>query len=149
MNISNRIIIDEFNEFEKTYNKNNDRNCLIYYVKEEDIDKDGYVSIFGRNENGNGTDFVKENKEKVTILINNEEKNLEYKYKLRKGENKIRIIVKDEEIFNLEYMFYQCTSLYKIDGLKHFDTKNVKKFSNMFYGCNSLLDIKPLENWNV
>ena len=146
-NISNKKIINEYNKYENIFVKNNDIIYIICSVKKEDIDENGYVSIFGKNEKGN--DFVKANKTKIKLLINNEEKNLEYKFKLKEGENKIRFLIKDYEINNLEYMFYNCSSLKNIEGLKYFDVKNVNNFTYMFSGCESLSDITALENWNV
>ena len=37
----------------------------------------------------------------------------------------------------------------KIEGLKYLDTKNIIDFSGMFFGCSSLSNLKPIENWNV
>jgi len=147
--ITNKRVIDEFNEYEKNFRKNNKDIYIIIDVKEEDIDENHYVSIFGKNLEENGTDFVKENKDKIKILINGEEKILEYKYKLRKGYNEIIIKLNTHEIDNLSYMFSGCTSLKNIKGLKYLDTKNIKNFSKIFYGCKSLSDIKGLQNWNV
>jgi len=148
-NITTISVIDQQNKYEKSFANNNNDIFIIYDVKEEDIDKDHYVSVFGRNFEKNGTDFVKENKEKIKIIINNEEKALDYKYELKKGNNKIIIKFNSDEIVNLEYMFSGCSSLKSIEGLKYIDTKNIKNFSFMFYGCKSLSDIKALENWNI
>ena len=148
-NITNKIIIVSQNKYEKSFLNNNEDIYIIYDVKEEDIDKDHYVSVFGRNFEKNGTDFVKENKGKIKIIINNEEKALEYKYELKKGINKIIIKLNSDEIVNLEYMFSGCSSLKSIEGLKYLDTKKIKNFSEIFSGCKSLSDIKALENWNV
>ena len=147
--ITNKRIIDEFIEYEKSFRKSNKDISTIYEVKEKDIDENNYVSIFGRNLEENGTDFVKENKEKIKIIINNEEKDLEYKYRLKKGYHKIIIKLNSNEINNLGYMFCGCTSLKNIKGLKYFDIKDIKNFSNMFNLCSSLKSIKGLENWNV
>ena len=94
-------IIDEFNEYENSFRKNDIH--LLYEVK-EDIDEN-FVSIFGRNLEENGTDFVKENKEKIKIIINNEEKDLEYKYRLKKGYHKIIIKLNSNEINNLTQLY--------------------------------------------
>jgi len=147
--ITNRKVIDEFNDYEKSFRKNNKDIYIIYEVKDKDIDENHFVSIFGRNLEENGTDFVKENKEKIKIIINNEEKALEYKYELKKGYHKIIIKLISDEIINLSYMFYGCTSLKSIEGLKYLDTKNITDFSKMLNGCESLSDIKGLQDWDV
>ena len=146
--ITNKNLIDEFNEYEKSLKRNNEDIYILYDVKEEDIDENHYVQIFGRHSEDNETDFVQENKEKIKIIINNEEKALGYKYKLEKGENKL-IFKLNSYINNLSYMFCGCTSLKSVEGLKYLDTKYVKNFSKVFYGCQSLYDIKDLENWDV
>ena len=148
-NTTNKMIIDKQNNYEKSFLKNNVDIYIFCDVRDEDIDENQYVSVFGKNYNINETDFVKENKGKIKILINNEEKPLEYKYKLEKGINKIVIKLNSDEIFNLEYMFSGCTSLKSIEGLKDLCTKNIKNFSHMFWGCKSLSDIDALENWDV
>jgi len=149
LNITTKSVVESFIAYEKTFLKNNSDIYVIYDVKEEDRDRNHYVLVFGRNFDKNGTDFVKENKDKIKIIINNEEKDLEYKYELKKGPNKIEIKLISEEIVNLQYMFYGCTSLKSIEGLKNLYTKNIKNFSFMFWGCKSLSDIKALENWDV
>ena len=46
-------------------------------------------------------------------------------------------------------MFYECEYLRDIGELKYLDVSEVKDFSDMFYKCSSITDIKALENWNV
>ena len=98
-------------------------------------------NIFGEN-------FVKNNKEKIELVINGIKNKLVKKYKLKRGENNIQIIVKDK-LINLKDMFKGCRILKNIDELKYLDTKDITDFSHMFDGCSSLSDIKSLENWNV
>jgi serine/threonine protein kinase len=123
---------------------------LIYDVDEEDelydwgecIDgKDGKFNIFGEK-------FVENNKNNIELKINGIKEELVKEYKLKKGENKIEIIIKNK-IINLEYMFYKCTKLKNIEELKYLNTKEINNFSYMFSDCESLIDIKGLENWNV
>ena len=46
-------------------------------------------------------------------------------------------------------MFYGCSSLLDIKPLQNWNVSNGNNFSYMFYGCSSLSDINPLQNWNV
>jgi len=46
-------------------------------------------------------------------------------------------------------MFYNCISLKNIEELKYLDTREINNFSYIFEYCESLSDIKGLENWNV
>ena len=128
--------IDEFNKYYEKINKNENEINIIYKTNDEGIE-----NIFGEK-------FVEKNKNNIELFINGNKNVLINKYNLRKGENNIKIIIKNK-ITNLEYMFYDCKYLKKIEGLKYLDTKNINNFSNMFYGCSSLSDIKALQNWNV
>ena len=79
---------------------------LIYKCKFE-----GTKKIFGDS-------FVENNKDNIELIINGEKTELINKYKLRKGENNIILIIKNK-IDNLSNMFYKCKSLKNIDGLKY------------------------------
>ena len=46
-------------------------------------------------------------------------------------------------------MFWGCSSLNDIKPLENWNVSNGTNFEGMFYGCSSLKDIKTLENWNV
>ena len=124
-------IIDKFNN-----NKYKNEINIIYKT-----DKEGEENIFGDK-------FVENNKNNIELIINGNKNELISKYKLKKGENNIKIIIKNK-ITNLEYMFYECKSLKNIKELEYLDTKDINNFSFMFYKCSSLSDIKGLQNWNV
>ena len=126
-NIQN--LIDKFNEYKNEIN-------IIYKTDEE-----GEENIFGFK-------FVKNNYNNIELIINGNKSELISKYKLRKGENNIKIIIKNK-ITNLESMFYECKSLKNIKELEYLNTKDINNFSNMFSKCSLLSDIKGIENWNV
>ena len=46
-------------------------------------------------------------------------------------------------------MFNGAISLVNIEELKYLNTETINNFSGMFSHCESLTDIKPLQNWNV
>lgn len=46
-------------------------------------------------------------------------------------------------------MFYGCSSLTDIAGLKNWNTHNVTNMSYMFYGCSSLTALDALKNWDT
>ena len=125
-----KYAIDLFN------NKYKNEINIIYKT-----DKEGDESIFGDK-------FVENNKNNIDLIINGINNNLINKYKLKKGENNIKIIIKNK-ITNLEHMFDDCKSLINIKELEYLDTKDINNFKSMFQGCSSLSDIKALENWNV
>jgi len=122
-------VINEFNRYKNEIN-------IIYEIDEENVE-----NIFG-------DEFVKKNKHNIELIINGIEYNLISKFKLKKGENNIKIITINK-ITNFEYMFYECKSLKNIKGLEYLYTKDINNFNYMFYGCSSLQNINGLENWNV
>ena len=69
-----------------------------------------------------GEEFVKNNKDNIELEINGEKNNLINKYKLRKGENKIKMKIK-KRIKDLGNMFYECKNLKNINELKYLNTK--------------------------
>ena len=113
--------------------KNKNIINLIYYVNEDEKEEQ---NIFGK-------EFVKNNKNKIELVINGINNKLIEKYKLKKGKNNIQIIIKNK-LMNLKDMFRYCRTLKNIDELKYLDTKEITNFRNMFYECSSLSDIKSL-----
>ena len=81
-------------------------------------------------------------------MINGIKSKLIQKYKLKKGENIVQIIIKNK-INNIKNMSEYCSTLKDIEELRYLDTKDVTNFSFMFYRCSSLSNIKALQNWNV
>ena len=140
-----KFAIDEFNKYNK-YEKNENENGIINEIKNEiniiyKTDEEGIENIFGEK-------FVENNKNNIELIINGNKNDLINKYELRKGENSIKMIIKNR-ITNLEYMFFECKSLKNIEELKYLDTKDINNFNYIFFGCSSLSDIKGLESWNV
>ena len=89
-------IIQELEENKK--DKYRDEINLIYVTKKEDD-----YNIFGET-------FVENNKDYIELEINGTKSNLVKKYKLRKGENKIKIKIKNK-IRDLQYMFDDCSNI--------------------------------------
>ena len=75
---------------------------------------------------------MENNKNNIELMINGKKNELVQKYKLKKGENNIQIIIKNKKI-DLEYMFYECSTLKNIDELKYLDTKDINNFSYIFH----------------
>ena len=102
-------------------------------IYEKNIDDNSEEIIFGNK-------FVENNKNNIELIINNEKTNLIEKYKLKKGENKVQILIKGK-ITNLEDMFKGCKYLKNIKELNNLDTKDINNFSCMFEGCSSLQNL--------
>ena len=134
--ISINYLIDELNKKNNTYKNEIE---LIYikntkYDEEENIFGDKFVDNLNEND--------------IELIINEQKSKLVKKWKLKEGENKIKMIIK-KKISNFERMFEGCASLRNISGLKNLDTNDINNFSFMFSGCSSLSDITSLEEWNV
>ena len=86
------------------------------------------------------------NKNNIDLIIIGEKSNLISKYKLKNGENNIKL---KNKITNLSYMFKECNTLKNIEELKYLNTTNCNNFSFMLKGCSLLSYIKSLEKWNV
>ena len=147
--LNEKIKVDEIKSEEKKekFEYKNEIN-LIYYA-------DNY-----KEENIFGSTFVKINNKNIDLIINGERKNLISTYKLKPGENKITLIIKNK-LTDLSYMFYECFSLKNFEELKYLNTENVYDFSYIFsagsarnYLVNKkdhhfFSDIDPLKTWNV
>ena len=127
------------NRFLKTL----DKNCLkiIYEVEKENEKENRVIQIFHPN-------FVAKNKDKLTLVVNNEIPELVDKVTLGKGEDYLEVILvqksQKDYITDLSYMFCGCTNL--LDIKKHLDHKlidfsNVKDISHMFENCVKIRNI--------
>ena len=125
-------------ELDNIINKDKYKNeiNLIYNTYEE-----SECDIFGDQ-------FVEKNKNNIELNINGNKNKLVSKYKLKNGDNTIKIIIKNK-IKDLSYMFFGCNNLKNIEELKYLNVKYCTNFSNMFCCFESLNNIKPLKNWNV
>ena len=95
-----------------------------------------------------GTNFVKNNRYNIKLIINGKENELVDYYHLNEGINHIELIILNI-LTNLEDMFFRCKSLKNIEGLEFLNTEEVHTFKNMFYGCKNLSDLNPIKKWNV
>ena len=50
---------------------------------------------------------------------------------------------------NLYGMFYNCSSLLSVNGIKDFDKERISNIGVIFYGCASLNSIPDISNWNT
>ena len=123
----------------------------------------------------NNKDFInKEIKSKIKILNNGKKEKLIFKKRFNNiGINTIDFII-EEQLTNLKFLFFNCTSLKKIEflsfdtsqvidmnsmfslcieledlDLSSFNTSNLEIMRAMFFGCNKLKEIKGLNNFNT
>jgi len=71
---------------------------------------------------------------------------------------KIRIIEKknysffsgyNNEITDMSYMFYECSSLLSLPDISKWNTNKVTNISFMFSICSSLLSLPDISKWNT
>ena len=106
---------------------------IIYDIKRDDK----YIQIFG-------DDFVRNNRDKCKMIIDNKEIEITEKYYVNKNNNnKLNIILKGiNNITDMSNMFSRCSSLSSLLDISKWNTNNVKYMSEMFYEC-SLLSSLP------
>ena len=142
--IINEINLDNDNriklEFEETYKLLKNNNHFIRYKINP---KDSLIKLFDKN-------FVEKNKEKCKIIIDKNQMDLiEYfEYKNNKEILEVDLIIK-ENLTDISYMFYECSSLLSINTIPNFNTENVNNMSYLFYRCSSLISINGLSNWQT
>ena len=107
---------------------------IIYDTKGEN-----YINIFGSN-------FVKNNKNKCKMIIDNKEYELAEKYKVkRSNNNKLKIKLKGiNNVTNMNGMFYECLSLSSLPDISKWNTNNVNDMSNLLYRCLSLSSLPDI-----
>ena len=87
-----------------------------------------------------GSEFVKNNKKVCKMIIGNKEYEITEKYNIKNINNDILIIKLKgiNNITNMSYMFYGCSSLTSLSDISKWNTNNVTDMSYIFYGCSSL-----------
>ena len=103
----------------------------------------GFATIFG-------VEFVNHNKNNIKLRINDSKKEMSLvnQFLLRKGENKVTLLIKNN-LTDLSFMFHSCNTLKNINELKMLNTSNVTDFSYLFFGCSSLTNINSIRYWDV
>ena len=151
-NINIKSLYNCYKKYEKEINKNNAKKNI---EPENNELKDQFYEINlkyegnGTKENIFGEEFIENNIDNIELNINGIKSNLVKRYELKKGENNIKLIIKNKKITDFSHMFHGCKKLKNIEELKLLITNCCIDFSFMFFGCSSLSDIKSLESWDV
>ena len=126
---------------EDNYNEINKLNLNFRYIIKEQ--ENSNIPIFNDY-------FVKNNKNKCYLIINNDECELRSKYDFRqKGEHKITLKIYNHQIINFKNMFNGINNLINISGFSNFNYNVGEDISYMFYSCNNVESFKPLANLDV
>ena len=116
---------------------------IIYNINNKDR-KFQYINIFG-------SDFVKNNKNKCEMIIDDKEYEISEKYNIRSyNKNKLEIKLKGiDNVTNMSFMFDDCSSLVSLPDISKWNTNNVTDMSWMFVGCSSLSSLPDISKWNT
>ena len=142
-------IIKEISIFLKETIKNKLKYIVdkyIFYINESTLIykmDDKKIRLFGN-------EFIKNNKDNYYLIIENKKINLcelyNLKYENKNNYVKVKLIQKDN-VTNMSYMFYDCSSLISLPDISNWNTNNVTNMSWMFNNCSSLIYLPDMNNF--
>ena len=98
-----------------------------------------------------GSEFVKNNKNKCKMIIDDKEYEITEKCNIKKcnienyTNNELKIKLKGiDNITNMSYMFDGCSSLLSLPDISKWNTNNVTNMNYMFYACESLSSLPDI-----
>ena len=120
----------------------NDNNKIIIKYK---IKYKERIRLFGYK-------FIKENKNKCKLEANGIIEELKEYYEneqiLNNEEVEIKLIGIND-ITNISYMFYGCSTLIGFKDILKLNIKNIINMNSIFYGCSSLGKLPDISMWNT
>ena len=139
--------IIEYNKIKKNNSNNNMINPnklneikIIYDIKNKDK-----INLFGEN-------FIKNNKGKCKIIIDNKEQDIIEELNINdnlKKKDKLEIKIKEiKTITDISYMFKDCESLLSLPDIYKWNTQNVTNMSRIFNNCK-ISALPDISNWNT
>ena len=98
-----------------------------------------------------GKEFVNNNKNNCSLIINGEIKELREEYELTNiNTNLIITLLKTNYITDMSHMFDNCDNLLSISDDSKWITNEVENMSNMFNNCKSLVSLpKIISEWDT
>ena len=116
---------------------------IIYNINEDDR-KCGNINIFGSK-------FVKNNRDKCKMIIDNKEYEITEQYNIENYiNNELKIKLKGiNKITDMSNIFRECKSLSSLSDISKWNTNNVANMSYMFCECKSLLSLPDISKWNT
>ena len=110
------------------------------------IDSQKRIKIFGNK-------FVKNNKKNCKIKVKKKEKEIIDYYEINlenEKNNELEIIlIGINNISDLSYMFFGCSSLLSLSDISKWNTSNITNMNSMFENCSSLISLPDISNWNT
>jgi len=140
-NLNYPVNIKEYlnHNLEINYDKEYIKKNIGKMIYRETEDKE--IKIFNEK-------FVANNINRAKMIINNKQYNLKEIIENQKQYFKIEIKFLDN-IIKLNSMFSNCKLLNSIHNFKNLNTKYLKTIFELFAGCDSLLIIDDISNWNI
>ena len=117
------------------------KNIYYYLCDKLDIEYFNYLNQSERDINIFGKKFVENNRKNCCLMINNKKVKLREDYHIEEDKKLEITLVKKKPITNMSEMFKDCDSLFNIKVNKHWAMDDVTEMHSMFYKCISLKDI--------
>ena len=114
---------------------------MIYKNIEKKENENREIKIFDE-------EFISNNMNRAKMINNNKQNKLKEYVEIHKQSLKIEIKFLDNIIY-LNSMFKDSKSLSGVFNLQNFNTKYVRAICGLFEGCNSLIYIDDISNWNI
>ena len=142
-------IKEEINEITIIY-ANNEKQ----FKKSEDYSKINFIKKINEKISKDkifGEKFVENNKNKCKMIINGKEEELCSFYKRENNNNDIFTIKLKgiKNINDISYMFCGCESLLSLPDINNWNISHIKDMSYLFYQCSSLINIGEISKWNI
>ena len=101
------------------------------------------VKIFGNR-------FVENNKNKCKIIFENKELELQEYLENTSNKTKLDLILTNiDDITDMGYLFYHCSSLVSLPDISKWDTSNVTNMDSIFFDCKSITSLPDISNWDT
>ena len=154
-----KIILDDFKLFPNYSHFINIDNIYFFLSRREMEIEYNYNDRLGIKLFGN--QFVKNNKNKLFLVIDNKEYELKEYFRLpleftkKKKDSippKFPLIIKlfeKETINDMSYMFEGCENLISIKDISKWDTSNITNFSGLFKKCTSLKSLPDISKFDI
>ena len=97
--------------------------------------------------------FVRNNKDKCYLMINNEKKELKEQIEIDsnlRNQKSLEIkLIETKIITAMNSIFSGCTALKSLPDISNWNMKNITNMSSMFNGCVLLKTLPDISNWNM
>ena len=120
---------------------------FIYNIKKEDSDKDIQIIQIINNRDNLCYNENNEIDKEIKVIINGEIKSNILTYKFFKEGIQIIYLISNNDLTNILFMFYKCSSLQELD-LSSFNTNLITNMSYIFHDCSSLKGLE-LSSFNA